>query len=128
MPVFTGVLAWPTWPLNDDYCKSQLKIHLPGEWRTDYDLLDGHETYTEHFLDFFEIAPDGTSLARGMPVAVHAAPMHAPMPAPMPAPPPAPVPVAPVPVRGVHDAAGLYSRKAMVRDAVGAAVRRAKAK
>ena len=55
VPVFTGVPTWPTWPLGEDYCKGQLKIHAPGTWHTEADLLGHHTTFVDAFSAFFEI-------------------------------------------------------------------------
>lgn len=57
IPVFTGCLIYPDWPLAEDYCKAQLKIFSNMHWKKSEDLLKEHSTYVDAFLEFMQ-TPD----------------------------------------------------------------------
>ena len=54
VPVFTGISTTPSWPPQEDYCKSMLMIHSKEIWIDPKDLLvdqTEEETVVTHELE-----------------------------------------------------------------------------
>ena len=54
VPVFTGVIINPVWPLSEEYCKTNLMIFSPGTWSKPEDLKSEDESFTEAFALFLD--------------------------------------------------------------------------
>ncbi|XP_062621909.1 uncharacterized protein LOC134283470 [Saccostrea cucullata] len=55
VPVISGSQIRATWPLNEDYCRTMMLLHMPN-WRKIDDLKDNNSTWLQLFTNFLPSA------------------------------------------------------------------------